>query len=47
LKFKERKNNDQPVPRTIKDKILRNLDKICLDPMGEIANAEVLKSDEV
>jgi hypothetical protein len=43
LKFKERKNNDQPGPRAIKEKILRNLDKVCLDPMGEIANAEKLK----
>lgn len=24
-------------------KLLRNLDKICLDPMGELANAELLK----
>ncbi|CAI2165513.1 2661_t:CDS:2 [Funneliformis geosporum] len=30
----------------IKEKLLRNLDKICLDPLGELANAELLKSDQ-
>jgi hypothetical protein len=47
LRYKNKKNNNRPVPRVIKDKILRNLNKICLDPMGEIANAEELKSDEI
>ncbi|WP_322632045.1 hypothetical protein [endosymbiont DhMRE of Dentiscutata heterogama] len=27
-----------------KEKILRNLDKICLDPMGDLANTELLKN---
>lgn len=29
------------------DKLLRNLDKICFDPIGYLANAELLKNDEV
>jgi len=29
----------------IKEKLLRNLDKICLDPMGDLANAELLKQE--
>ena len=37
-------NKEQPSENNnsqrIKEKILRNLDKICLDPMGELANAE-------
>ncbi|CAG8670267.1 12883_t:CDS:2, partial [Racocetra persica] len=30
----------------IKEKLLRNLDKICLDPYGYLANNECLKTDE-
>ncbi|CAG8705371.1 6509_t:CDS:2 [Ambispora leptoticha] len=30
----------------IKEKLLRNLDKICLDPDGYLANNEYLKTDE-
>jgi len=29
----------------IKEKILRNLDKICLDPVGELANYEEIKKN--
>ncbi|MCE8164141.1 MAG: hypothetical protein I3273_04460 [Candidatus Moeniiplasma glomeromycotorum] len=31
----------------IKEKILRNLDKICLDPIGYLADAEIIKGSEV
>jgi hypothetical protein len=47
LKFKERKNNNQPVSSTIKEKLLRNLDKICLDPIGYLANAELVKNSDI
>ncbi|CAG8743463.1 13345_t:CDS:1, partial [Ambispora leptoticha] len=39
-------SNNQPVSSTIKEKLLRNLDKICLDPTGELTNAEILKHNE-
>jgi hypothetical protein len=29
-----------------KQKLISNLDKICLDPIGHLANAELLKSDQ-
>jgi hypothetical protein len=31
----------------IKEKLLRNLDKICLDPLGDLANAELLEDKEI
>jgi len=31
----------------IKEKLLRNLDKISLDPIGYLADAEIVKSNEV
>jgi hypothetical protein len=39
-------NNNQPVSSAVKEKILRNLDKICLDPTGELTNTEILKNDD-
>ncbi|MCE8167865.1 MAG: hypothetical protein I3273_04655 [Candidatus Moeniiplasma glomeromycotorum] len=46
--FQEKKigdnSNNPPFYNALKEKILRNLDKICLDPIGYLANAELMKN---
>src|ERR1044072_2178985 len=36
--------NNFIMKNALKEKLLRNLDKICLDPMGDFANAELMKN---
>jgi len=43
-------NKDQPNKSNnspIKEKLLRNLDKICLGPIGWLANAEIVKREDI
>jgi hypothetical protein len=38
-----RPQNPTPTPASLREKILNNLDKISLDPIGYLTNAELLK----
>lgn len=47
LFFTDYKNPDyvpNPTPRAPKEKVLANLDKVCIDPTGALANAQLLKN---
>jgi hypothetical protein len=44
--FADKKQPNQNDNSRIKEKLLRNLDKLCLDPNGYLANNEYLKTDQ-